>query len=59
MFLAQNAFNYSLIGAEGFRVGTTLIEQTACYDFQYSQLDEAIAVFDRLAATPASDRRES
>jgi HprK-related kinase A len=58
MFLAQNAFNYSQIGAEGFRVGTALVEQAACYDFQYSRLDEAIAVFDRLAATPALDRPE-
>ena len=49
MFLAQNAFNYSHLGADGFRVGTALIDQTACYDFQYSALDEAIATFDRLA----------
>jgi hypothetical protein len=38
MFLAQNAFNYSHLGADGFRVGTALIDQTACYDFRYSQL---------------------
>lgn len=51
MFLAQNAFNYSHLGADGFRAGTALIDQTACYDFHYSQLDEAIAAFDRLAST--------
>jgi hypothetical protein len=49
MFLAENAFNYSHLGADGFRVGTTLIDQVDCYDFQYSQLQEAIAAFDRLA----------
>ncbi len=49
MFLAQNAFNYSHLGADGFRVGTTLIEQTHCYDFRYSELNEAVATFDRLA----------
>jgi HprK-related kinase A len=49
MFLAQNAFNYSHLGADGFRVGTTLIDQTDCYDFHYGALDEAIATFDRLA----------
>jgi len=49
MFLAQNAFNYSHLGADGFRVGTTLVDQSACYDFRYSALDEAIATFDRLA----------
>lgn len=49
MFLAQNAFNYSHLGADGFRVGSTLIDQVDCYDFEYSRLDEAIAAFDRLA----------
>jgi HprK-related kinase A len=49
MFLAQNAFNYSHLGADGFRVGTRLIDQVACYDFAYSQLDEAVLAFDRLA----------
>lgn len=49
MFLAQNAFNYSHLGADGFRVGTRLIDQTACYDFSYSRLDEAVRTFDRLA----------
>jgi HprK-related kinase A len=52
MFLAQNAFNYSHLGADGFRVGTALIERVACYDFQYSQLQEAVAAFDRLAERP-------
>ncbi len=49
MFLAQNAFNYSHLGADGFRVGTQLIEQTECYDFQYSRLDQAISTFNQLA----------
>jgi HprK-related kinase A len=55
MFLAQNAFNYSHLGADGFRVGAALIDQTACYDFHYSDLHDAIATFDRLAdrARPA------
>lgn len=49
MFLAQNAFNYSHLGADGFRVGTALIDQAHCYDFVYSDLHEAVAAFDRLA----------
>jgi HprK-related kinase A len=53
MFLAQNAFNYSHLGADGFRVGIALIEQVDCYDFTYSRLDDAVATFDRLAAAPA------
>jgi hypothetical protein len=49
MFLAQNAFNYSHLGADGFRVGTTLIDAATCYDFRYSDLHEAVRAFDRLA----------
>ncbi|NWG76450.1 MAG: HprK-related kinase A, partial [Rubrivivax sp.] len=49
MFLAQNAFNYSHLGADGFRVGTTLIDQVECFDFRYSDLDEAISTFNLLA----------
>lgn len=53
MFLAQNAFNYSHLGADGFRVGSALIDQAACYDFEYGALDDAVALFDRLAAEHA------
>lgn len=49
MFLAQNAFNYSHLGADGFRVGTALVDRASCYDFRYSNLREAVAAFDRLA----------
>jgi hypothetical protein len=49
MFLAQNAFNYSHLGADGFRVGAALIDQTDCYDFHYSELPAAIDTFNRLA----------
>ncbi|MCA1979754.1 MAG: HprK-related kinase A [Thiobacillus sp.] len=51
MFLAQNAFNYSHLGADGFRVGTALIDQCSCFDFRYSDLDEAIAAFEHLSQT--------
>lgn len=55
MLLTQSASNHSQLGADGFRVSTGLVDQTACYDFQYSQLPDAIAAFDRLAdsAIPA------
>ena len=54
MFLAQNAFNYSHLGVDGFRVGTTLIDHAHCYDFRYSALSEAVAAFDRLAERRAA-----
>jgi hypothetical protein len=47
--LAENAFNYSTLGAAGFAAVAGLIENSAAYDFSYSRLDDAIAVFDRLA----------
>jgi hypothetical protein len=49
IFLAQNAFNYSHLGADGFRVGTRLVDQVECFDFAYSHLDDAVRTFDRLA----------
>ena len=49
--LTQHTFNYTQLGAEAFRVCSGLIRQSDCYDFQYSRLDEAVAVFDHLAAS--------
>ncbi|MFP5409873.1 MAG: HprK-related kinase A [Gammaproteobacteria bacterium] len=49
MYLAENAFNYSHLGSDGFRTGCQLIDQVDCHDFTYSRLDEAVALFDRLA----------
>ena len=54
MYLAENAFNYSHLGADGFRSGCQLIDEVDCHDFTYSRLDEAVALFDRLA-----DRRKA
>lgn len=47
--LSQQALNYSQLGAEGFRVCAELIKHSECYDLQYSQLQQAIAVFEHLA----------
>lgn len=47
--VADNAFNYSLLGVSGFTTLTRLMDESQCYEFRYSQLDEAIAVFDELA----------
>jgi HprK-related kinase A len=51
MRVAENAFNYSLLGADGFAAMAGLIEASVAYDFSYSELDEAIDVFARLART--------
>ncbi|MBS0368921.1 MAG: HprK-related kinase A [Proteobacteria bacterium] len=50
MQLADNAMNYHVLGARGFKAVGDIIERTRNYSFEYSRLDDAIAVFDRLAA---------
>ena len=48
MRLAENAFNYSLLGAAGFHAVGRLVEEVRTFDFSYGVLDDAIAVFDSL-----------
>lgn len=47
--LADNAMNYHILGASGFTALGRLVDRCRHYSFEYSQLDEAIEVFDRLA----------
>ncbi|MDO8958552.1 MAG: HprK-related kinase A [Rhodocyclaceae bacterium] len=49
MPLAENAFNYSTLGQTGFDAIARLLDQCDCYDFVYSQLDDALEVFDWIA----------
>lgn len=49
MRLADNAFNYALLGQDGFELLGRLVDGCEGADFTYSDLDEAIALFDRLA----------
>lgn len=49
MQLAENTVNYSLLGGEGFEQLADLVEGCSCHHFGYSQLDEAIAVFQELS----------
>ena len=48
MRVADNAFNYSLLGAKGFDALVGLIGASQCHDFTYSVLDEAIETFANL-----------
>jgi HprK-related kinase A len=48
--LGRNSFNYVVLGLKGFETLSGVIDHCDCYDFQYSQLDEAVAVFDDLVA---------
>jgi HprK-related kinase A len=46
--LGRNAFNYAVLGEAGFHALADVVQGSDCYDFQYSRLDDAVAVFDRL-----------
>jgi HprK-related kinase A len=50
MQLVESAFNYDLHGARGFEVIARIIESSACFEFTYSNLEEAAELFDALAA---------
>jgi hypothetical protein len=50
MHLATHAFNYSLLGRLGFELNAALIDACDCWDFEYSDLDEALRVFEELTA---------
>jgi HprK-related kinase A len=52
--LARNSFNYGTLGLVGFEAMSALVESCACFDFEYGQLDDAIATFDALAAGSAA-----
>jgi HprK-related kinase A len=49
MRVAENAFNYSLLGPDGFNALGQVIERTDSFDFSYGVLDEAVELFSRLA----------
>lgn len=49
MALADNAFNYHLHGAGGFHTLAALVGRSECFEFSYSRLDEAAALFAGLA----------
>jgi HprK-related kinase A len=53
MRVAENAFNFSLTGLRGFHALGGVIDQCSSFDFTYSNLDEAIALFDNMAQTQA------
>lgn len=51
--LADNAMNYHVMGSRGFDTVGRLVDRCRNYRFEYSRLDDAIAVFDRLASGAA------
>ena len=49
MQVADNAFNYQVMGARGFETLGRLVDACDCHAFSYSNLEEAVALFERLA----------
>jgi len=49
MHLVENAFNYDVFGAEGFRLLASVIDNSECFKFEYSSVPEAVALFAQLA----------
>lgn len=52
MALAENAFNYNIAGVRGYETLCRVVERSRCLEFAYSDLEEAIRVFDALADEP-------
>lgn len=49
VFAAENSFNYSVLGETGFRTLEGVIREAECFDFRYSRLEDALAMFERLS----------
>jgi HprK-related kinase A len=52
MRLIENAFNYDVFGARGFELLRSMLDRAESYTFEYGSLDEAAALFARLADAP-------
>lgn len=53
MRVADNAFNYSVLGERGFDVLANVVDGARCYAFTYSVLEQAVVEFDALHARPS------
>jgi hypothetical protein len=48
LHLASHAFNYSLLGSLAFQRTAVLMDACDCWDFEYSQLGDALKIFREL-----------
>ena len=51
MAMVDNAYNYNLHGRAGFAAIADLIDRSACSEFTYNSLPEAVMAFNQLART--------
>ena len=52
MRVAENSFNYSILGEKGFVAVGDLVEQVECYRVQYNKLDNIIEFIEQLFDQP-------
>lgn len=52
--LGRNSFNYMVLGLKGFQTLSQVVDACECFNFEYSQLDDAVATFDALATGSAA-----
>jgi len=52
MRTADNAFNYSVLGQQGFEMLAKLVDHCECFEFRYGNLTEALRQFDTLRSSP-------
>ena len=50
IFTSEQSFNYSILGEAGYKAMVNLVDACDCYDFAYSNLTEAVALFDQLSS---------
>ena len=50
MKVAENSFNYHILGLAGFGRLADTIERCDCYEFVYQHLDEAVAIMEQIAS---------
>ncbi|WP_202410226.1 HprK-related kinase A [Pseudomaricurvus sp. HS19] len=46
--LAKQSFNFHVLGEQAYQVLRGVVDQSQCYDFHYSDLEQALQLFDEL-----------
>lgn len=59
MQLVENAFNYNVHGAAGFEMLSALVDRCDTFEFTYSDLDDAAALFASLPLPPPPAHRSA
>lgn len=44
MSVAENSFNYNVLGPKGFELLAEVIDNCRCYNYSYTSLDDAVTM---------------